>query len=44
VSILAEFNITKVKEAADILASEAFPGEGMIMYVESRCALPIPVA
>jgi hypothetical protein len=31
VSILAEFEITKAKGAIDILASEAFPGEGVIM-------------
>jgi hypothetical protein len=36
VSILTQFEITKAKNATEIRASEAFPGEGMIMYVESR--------
>jgi hypothetical protein len=34
VSFLAEFEITKAKDATDIAASDAFPGKGMIMYAE----------
>jgi len=32
VSILAGFEVTKAKNAADILASEAFPGEGLVIH------------
>jgi hypothetical protein len=35
VSVLAEFEIVKVKGARDISASDAYPAEGMVMYVAS---------
>jgi hypothetical protein len=37
VSIIAEFEVTKAKNSADVRANEAFPGEGMVMYVKLRC-------